>query len=114
LFNYPGDHEEQVLGDWVGLAITNKDLLDSAVLLGACRSMLRSKPDDHNLARLALLYKQRGLESLRRALSGTTPIINVLTVAMSLAWAFDEVSFRSGLRNCAFSPKYKEIDKLKK
>ncbi|KAF4957607.1 hypothetical protein FSARC_11246 [Fusarium sarcochroum] len=90
LFNYPGDHEGQVLGDWVGLAITNKDLLDSAVLLSACRSILRNKPDDHELARLALQYKQRGLECLRQSLSGASPMFNVLTIAMSLALAFDE------------------------
>lgn len=96
LFDYPHDHKEQILQEWVGLAITNKNLLDSAVLLTACRSVLHSKPDDRKLTQLALRYKQRGLEWLRQAVAAAAPSINVVTIAMSFAMAFDEVSSRAG------------------
>lgn len=103
LFNYPHDHKEQILQEWVGLAITNKNLLDSAILLTACRSILHSKPHDQKLMQLALKLKQEGLEWLRQAVTGIKPSINVVTVAMSLAMAFDEVSFRAEERVLWFS-----------
>lgn len=92
MFDYPHDYMAQILREWVGLAMTNKNLLDSAILLKACRDILHSKPDDNNLTQLALKYKQIGLEWLRYAVTGVAPSINVVTVAMSLALALDEVS----------------------
>ncbi|KAF5013415.1 hypothetical protein FDECE_603 [Fusarium decemcellulare] len=91
LFDYPGDHLGQIMQDWVGLAITDKDLLDAAILLSACRDIVRSKPDDLILTQMALHYKQRGLETLRHALGGVSSRVSVLTIARALALAFDEV-----------------------
>ncbi|KAH6887046.1 hypothetical protein B0T10DRAFT_539215 [Thelonectria olida] len=90
LFEYPGDHHGQILRDWVGLAITDKNLLDAAVLLSACRNILHSKPDDLTLTQMTLQYKQRGLQTLRQAVGGVSSPVNILTVAKALALSFDE------------------------
>lgn len=88
LFDYKGDHLQRILRDWVGLAITNKDFLETGVLLSACQNLLRSNPGDLVLTRMALQYKQRGLQTLRQALSEP---VRILTVALALSLALDEV-----------------------
>jgi hypothetical protein len=95
LFDYPGDHgpddhTREILQDWVGLAMTDKDLLNTALLLRACRSILRSKPGDPVMTQMALQYRHRGLQSLRQALLKP---VGSLTVAMAFALVFDEVRF---------------------
>ncbi|KAI8716136.1 Epimerase domain-containing protein [Fusarium sp. LHS14.1] len=95
LFDYPGDHgpddhTREILKDWVGLAMTDKDLLDTALLLKACRSILRSKPGDPAMTQMALQYRQRGLQSLQQAL---TKPVSIITVTMAFALVFDEEVF---------------------
>ncbi|KAK7420411.1 hypothetical protein QQX98_002834 [Neonectria punicea] len=91
LFDYPGDHQARILRDWVSLAITDKDLLDAAILLSACRSILRARPGDPVLTQMALQYKHRGLKTLRQALGGVSSPVSILTVATAFAMAFDEL-----------------------
>ncbi|KPM41006.1 hypothetical protein AK830_g5537 [Neonectria ditissima] len=91
LFDYPGDHQSHILRDWVGLAITNNDLLDAAVLLSACRNILSVRPGDPALMQMALQYKQRCLKTLRQAVGRVSSPISIVTVATALALAFDEV-----------------------
>lgn len=93
LFDYPGDHgpddhTTEILQDWVGLAMADKDLLDTALLLKACRSILSSKPGDPVMTQMALQYRQKGLQSLRQALGKP---VSIVTVAMAFALVFDEV-----------------------
>lgn len=91
LFSAPGDHQERVFREWVGLAVTDQDLLDTAVLLKAGRHLREIRPDDPVLPQMILLYKQRGLQRLRRLLSGMSSPVNALIVAMALSLAMDEV-----------------------
>ncbi|CAH0051278.1 unnamed protein product [Clonostachys solani] len=93
LFSAPGDHQERVFREWVGLAVTDQDLLDTAVLLRAGRHILETRPDDTALSRMVLLYKQRGLQRLRRLLSGMSLRANALIIAMALSLAMDEDAF---------------------
>jgi hypothetical protein len=97
LFSAPGDHQERVFREWVGLAVTDQDLLDTAVLLRAGRHLLETKPDDPFLPQMILLYKQRGLQRLRRLLSGMSSPVNALGIAIALSLAMDEV--RTGMFN---------------
>ncbi|KAF6513776.1 hypothetical protein HZS61_007101 [Fusarium oxysporum f. sp. conglutinans] len=66
LFNQMNDHEAKVMRDWVGLAITDSDLLCSIIFLGACRHILISNPKS-GLTQVALQYKYNGLKALRHA-----------------------------------------------
>jgi hypothetical protein len=100
LFDKPGDHQGQVLREWVGLAITDQDLLDAGILLSACRSILRSRPDDPKFTQMALHYRQRGLQALRHAISDVTSPISILTIATALALVFDEVRLQTNIRMC--------------
>ncbi|CAI6101230.1 unnamed protein product [Clonostachys chloroleuca] len=93
LFSAPGDHQERVFREWVGLAVTDQDLLDTAVLLKAGRHLREIRPDDPVLPQMILLYKQRGLQRLRRLLSGMSSPVNALIVAMALSLAMDEDAF---------------------
>lgn len=79
--------------DWVGLAITDEDFLDTGILLSACQNLLRSNPGNPVLTQMALQYKQRGLQTLRRALGES---VSVLTVAVALSLALDEVRLGTG------------------
>ena len=92
LFQNLEDHECQILRDWIGLAITDWDLLSSVIFLGTYRHMLRGDPHDPNLARMVLQYKQQGLQSLRHAVSGVKPVVNALTISKAVALALDEVN----------------------
>lgn len=71
--------------------MTNNDLLDVAVLLSACRSILRSRPGDPILIQMGLRYRQRGLQSLREEIRSISSSPSTLTVAKALALTFDEV-----------------------
>ncbi|RKK93622.1 hypothetical protein BFJ68_g15479 [Fusarium oxysporum] len=75
LFNQMKDHEAKVMRDWVGLAITDSDLLCSIIFLGACRHILISNPKS-GLTQVALQYKYNGLKALRHAVSGASPTVN--------------------------------------
>ncbi|KAF5017801.1 hypothetical protein F66182_10241 [Fusarium sp. NRRL 66182] len=88
----PG-HRGHVLQDWVGLAITDRDLLCSGILLRACRDILQRNPHDPALTHMALQYKQIGLVSLRRAVGDISPTVSALTIAKAVALALDEVDF---------------------
>ncbi|KAJ4004011.1 hypothetical protein NW766_011867 [Fusarium irregulare] len=92
LFDQMKDNEEQAMRDWVGLAITDSDLLCSSILLGACRHILASNPNS-GFMQAALQYKYNGLKALRHAVSGASPTLNVVTIANACAMALDEVSF---------------------
>jgi hypothetical protein len=92
LFNQMKDHEAKVMRDWVGLAITDSDLLCSIIFLGACRHILISNPKS-GLTQVALQYKYNGLKALRHAVSGASPTVSELTIAKACAMALDEVSF---------------------
>lgn len=89
--DYPGDHLTRLLRDWVGLALTDKDLLDAAVLLAACRSVLRTKPGDQHLTHMALQYRQRSLQTLRQAVGVLSSTVHILNIAQAIALTIDEV-----------------------
>ncbi|EGU76106.1 hypothetical protein FOXB_13403 [Fusarium oxysporum f. sp. conglutinans Fo5176] len=105
LFNQMNDHEAKVMRDWVGLAITDSDLLCSIIFLGACRHILISNPKS-GLTQVALQYKYNGLKALRHAVSGASPIVSALTIAKACAMALDESSLQfrisgpNGCREC--------------
>ncbi|KAF5631174.1 aldehyde reductase 2 [Fusarium tjaetaba] len=92
LFNKMNDHEGHVMRDWVGLAITDSDLLCSIILLGACRHIISNNPNS-GLMPAALQYKYSGLKALRHAVSGASPTLSALTIAKACAMALDEVNF---------------------
>ncbi|KAF5678196.1 hypothetical protein FDENT_9000 [Fusarium denticulatum] len=92
LFNKMNDHEGHVMRDWVGLAITDSDLLCSIILLGACRHILTNNPSS-GLMPAALQYKYNGIKALRHAVSGASPAVSALTIAKACAMALDEVNF---------------------
>ncbi|RFN54532.1 hypothetical protein FIE12Z_1187 [Fusarium flagelliforme] len=92
LFKQMNYHEEQAMRDWVGLAITDSDLLCSSILLGACRHILTSNPNS-GLMQAALQYKYNGLKALRHAVSGASPTLSAVTIANACAMALDEVNF---------------------
>ncbi|KAF5610675.1 uncharacterized protein FSUBG_2936 [Fusarium subglutinans] len=92
LFNQMNDHVGHVMRDWVGLAITDSDLLCSIILLGACRHILSNNPNS-GLMEAALQYKYNGLKALRHAVSGASPTLGAVTIAKACAMALDEVSF---------------------
>ncbi|KAF5557312.1 aldehyde reductase 2 [Fusarium phyllophilum] len=89
LFNKMNDHEGRVMRDWVGLAITDSDLLCSIILLGACRHILTNNPNSGFMP-AALQYKYNGLKALRHAVSGASPTVSALTIAKACAMALDE------------------------
>ncbi|KAI3579953.1 hypothetical protein IWW34DRAFT_819170 [Fusarium oxysporum f. sp. albedinis] len=105
LFNQMKDHEAKVMRDWVGLAITDSDLLCSIIFLGACRHILISNPKS-GLTQVALQYKYNGLKALRHAVSGASPTVSELTIAKACAMALDESSLQfrisgpNGCREC--------------
>lgn len=84
----PELHAQRTLSDWVSLAITDPDFLDTGVLLNACRYILISRPSDPALTQMALQYKQSGLRALRHALAQP---VRFSTVATAFALALDEV-----------------------
>ncbi|KAF5589629.1 hypothetical protein FPCIR_6721 [Fusarium pseudocircinatum] len=92
LFDQMNDHVGHVMRDWVGLAITDSDLLCSIILLGACRHIISNNPNS-GLMQAALQYKYSGLKALRHAVSGASPILSAVTIAKACAMALDEVSY---------------------
>ncbi|KAF5667110.1 hypothetical protein FHETE_5813 [Fusarium heterosporum] len=83
-------HQGRILSDWVGLAITDPNLLDTAILLASCQHMLRSNPNNPTLKYMALEYKHRGIQALRKAVDSLGNAASPVTLAQSLALAFDE------------------------
>lgn len=83
-FNY----REQVLQDWVGLAVTDNDLLETGILLDSCESILKSNANNLEITHLILQYKTRGLQALQQALNKPT---SSTTIALALALAMNEV-----------------------
>ncbi|KAK4111518.1 hypothetical protein N656DRAFT_769179 [Canariomyces notabilis] len=67
-------HKTQLLREWVGLAITDNDLMTAAVLLSTCRYIIQQVQPDKKpvFARLALQYKQTCLETLRQKVNNNT------------------------------------------
>ncbi|KAF5974843.1 hypothetical protein FCOIX_8034 [Fusarium coicis] len=92
LFDQMNDHVGHVMRDWVGLAITDSDLLCSIILLGACRHIVSNNPNS-GLMQAALQYKYNGLKALRHAVSGASPTLSTVTIAKACAMALDEVSY---------------------
>ncbi|ORX99947.1 hypothetical protein BCR34DRAFT_576175, partial [Clohesyomyces aquaticus] len=91
LFEHSGDHEAQMLREWVGLAITDDALMSAAVLLSTCRYILRGRPDDPIFTRMALRYKQICLRTLRQEVDSMSSPVTAMTVAKALALAIDDV-----------------------
>jgi hypothetical protein len=91
IFEGFGNYKAEIMQGWLGFAMNDPDLLNTAILLSACRSVLREKPNDSSLTELALQYKQHGLQSLRRTINDISRKINALIVAKALALAIDEV-----------------------
>lgn len=92
-FDSIGNLEMLIIRDWVSLAIMDAEFL-SAILLGACRHILRDQPDDPNITRMALQYRQTCIQALRHTIGDISSVVNFLTFAKSLALAFDEVNPR--------------------
>jgi hypothetical protein len=69
----------------------NENLLDSAIFLSASQDMLRADPTNPALKEMTLWYKQKGLCTLRTALSSSEQIYNLARIAQALALAFEEV-----------------------
>ena len=82
---------DQILRDWVGLALNNENLLDSAIFLSASQDLLRADPTNPTLKTMTLSYKQKGLCTLRRALCSSEEAYNLARIAQALALAFSEV-----------------------
>jgi hypothetical protein len=91
IFDHNADHREQMLREWVGLAITDDTFMTAAVLLSTCRYMLLNQPGDPFFTSMALRYKQACLRSLRLEMESKPSHINVISVAKALALAVDEV-----------------------
>ena len=91
LFDYPGDHQAQMLREWVGLAITDDALMAASVLLSTCRFILLDRPDHPIFTRMVLEYKWTCLRTLREEISSKSNPIKTTTVAKALALAIDEV-----------------------
>ena len=91
LFDYPGDHQAQMLREWVGLAITDDALMAAGVLLSTCRYILLDRPNHPIFTCMALQYKRMCLRTLRREISSKSSPIKATTVAKALALAIDEV-----------------------
>ena len=91
LFDYPGDHQAQMLREWVGLAITDDALMAAGVLLSTCRFILLDRPDHPIFTRMVLEYKWTCLRTLREEISSKSNPIKTTTVAKALALAIDEV-----------------------
>ncbi|KAL5335543.1 hypothetical protein BJX70DRAFT_401447 [Aspergillus crustosus] len=92
LFDYPGDHQTQLLREWVGLAVADDTLMVAAVLLSTCRYILQAQPDNILFVRLALQYKQICLRALRQEVNCRSAPVNNMTIAKALALALDEVA----------------------
>lgn len=92
LFDYPGNHQLQILQDWVAVAITDSDLLVGAVLLATCRFILRSNPDNLVVSTLAIQYQQNSLHALRQSLANDSTPITPLAIGKALALMVDAVS----------------------
>ena len=91
LFDDPGDHQRQMLREWVGLAITDDALMVAAILLSTCRYILLDQPDHPIFTRIALQYKQICLCTLRQEIGRQSFHVEAMTVAKALALAIDEV-----------------------
>ena len=91
MFPTPGGHESQIMHEWVGLAMGDSVLFDTAILLQACRSILRSRPHDKGLRDTALQYRAHGLKALSKTVGASALPVSANTVARALALAIDEV-----------------------
>ncbi|KAL2820657.1 hypothetical protein BJX63DRAFT_379851 [Aspergillus granulosus] len=92
LFDHPGDHNTQLLREWVGLAVADDTLMVAAILLSTCRYILQVQPGNLIFVRLALQYKQICLQTLRQEVNNRSAPVNAMTVAKALALALDEVT----------------------
>lgn len=101
LFSHNGDHREQMLREWVGLAITDEAFMTVAILLSSCRYILRNRPGDPFFTQVALRYKQISLRSLRLEIESKPATVNVTSVAKALALAVDEVRLLLAWCACA-------------
>ncbi|KAK0619567.1 hypothetical protein B0T14DRAFT_603342 [Immersiella caudata] len=109
LFDRPGDHEAQLLREWLGLAVTDDILMAAAVLLSTCRFILRFQPGNSVFVQLALQYKHVSLQTLRRDMlvSGTSGApVGVMTVARALALALDERLVQVAIREHTVAQKH--------
>lgn len=87
-----GDYQQEVLREWVSLAVSDPIFMTVAILLKTCRYILRNRPGDPVLTQRVLQYKQICLYSLRTELESTSYRVTNLTVAKALAFTIDEVS----------------------
>lgn len=91
LFDFAGDHQNQMLLEWVGLAVNDDIFMTVAILLSTCRYILHARPGDPFFTRMVLCYQQISLRSLRLEIESTPTCINAMSVAKALALAIDEV-----------------------
>ncbi|KAH6951962.1 hypothetical protein DER45DRAFT_636229 [Fusarium avenaceum] len=82
--------EDQILKDWVGLAMIDENLLESAIFLSASQELLCACPDNPVLKKMTLEYRQKSLCTLRKALSSSEQVFSLVNIAQALALAFDE------------------------
>lgn len=66
-------------------------MLVGAVLLGTCRFILRSQPDNAIVFRLAMQYQQSSLQALMQTLDGDATRVSALAVAKAIALVVDAV-----------------------
>ncbi|VUC30673.1 unnamed protein product [Clonostachys rosea] len=92
LFDYDGDHQSQMLREWVGLAINDEIFMTVAILLSTCRYVLQGRPGDPFFTRMVLCYKQICLRALRLEIESKPICVNAMSVAKALALAIDEVN----------------------
>ncbi|KAF4968000.1 hypothetical protein FSARC_4561 [Fusarium sarcochroum] len=93
LFDHGGDYREQMLREWVGLAVADDTFMTVAILLSTCRYILKSRPDDQAYRRMALWYKHICLQSMRLEIESKPPFVSAITVAKALALMIDEVNY---------------------
>jgi hypothetical protein len=91
VFDYPGDHKEQMLRDWIGLAITDDALMAAGVLLWTCRYILCSNPSHPVFTQLVLHYKRVCLRALVEEINSRSKPPTSTTAAKAMALAIDEV-----------------------
>jgi hypothetical protein len=73
-------------------ALTDSALLVGAPLLGACRVILTTQPDNMIVSQLAVQYQQKSIQALIQSLANSATRVTPLTVARAVTLVVDAVS----------------------
>ncbi|KAI0147181.1 hypothetical protein GGR57DRAFT_505919 [Xylariaceae sp. FL1272] len=89
IFTPKEDHQDQLLREWVSLAIADDTFMTVGILLNTCRHFLRDRSGDPLYTAAALRHKQMSLCSLRADVESKP---SAGSVAKALALAIDELN----------------------